>query len=246
MDPWNLEVEDVFRRQYMGDDEMNVELHSKELNELAGALASAQKDFAGVKKDKQGHGYKYAELSEVWECIREPLAVNGLSVVQSFLPTEGDKIKLLTKLMHKSGQYVNSVLVMPADRQSNKVQALGSASTYARRYGLMAIVGISPEDDDGAGAKDKKAPPIKSQYKELAKATVKAKSKPASVDREVKATFSKLEKANLGEQYLQAASLKNKKDLLKGTEKEKGHLIDDMEKFLSDNSPSLTTEDIPF
>ena len=32
------------------------------------------------------------------------------------------------------------------------MQALGSAMTYARRYGLAAMVGVAPEDDDGAAA----------------------------------------------------------------------------------------------
>jgi hypothetical protein len=31
-------------------------------------------------------------------------------------------------------------------------QSLGSALTYGRRYALMGIVGVAPEDDDGAAA----------------------------------------------------------------------------------------------
>jgi len=32
------------------------------------------------------------------------------------------------------------------------MQGLGSATTYARRYGLMSAAGIAPEDDDGNAA----------------------------------------------------------------------------------------------
>jgi hypothetical protein len=32
------------------------------------------------------------------------------------------------------------------------MQGFGSAVTYARRYGLMAMAGIAPEDDDGNAA----------------------------------------------------------------------------------------------
>jgi hypothetical protein len=45
-------------------------------------------------------------------------------------------------------------------------QAEGSALTYARRYALMAMVGIAPEDDDGNAASKpaprpaKKAQPV--------------------------------------------------------------------------------------
>ena len=32
------------------------------------------------------------------------------------------------------------------------MQGVGSAQTYARRYGLMGLAGIAPEDDDGNAA----------------------------------------------------------------------------------------------
>ena len=40
------------------------------------------------------------------------------------------------------------------------MQGLGSAITYARRYGLLGMVGLAPEDDDGnaASAPTKPAP----------------------------------------------------------------------------------------
>ena len=34
----------------------------------------------------------------------------------------------------------------------NDMQGYGSAVTYARRYGLMTMAGIAPEDDDGNAA----------------------------------------------------------------------------------------------
>jgi hypothetical protein len=34
----------------------------------------------------------------------------------------------------------------------NDMQGYGSAVTYARRYGLMAMAGIAPDDDDGNAA----------------------------------------------------------------------------------------------
>ena len=41
------------------------------------------------------------------------------------------------------------------------MQGFGSAMTYARRYGLMAMAGIAPEDDDGNAAA--KSAPNKAQ-----------------------------------------------------------------------------------
>ena len=58
---------------------------------------------------------------------------------------------LVTKLVHiASGQWQSSLLVMPLPK--NDPQGYGSALTYARRYGLCALVGIVTEDDDGSAA----------------------------------------------------------------------------------------------
>jgi len=54
-------------------------------------------------------------------------------------------------LLHSSGQWISGTIVIPAPKEDP--QGYGSAQTYARRYGLMAIVGVCPEDDDGEAAK---------------------------------------------------------------------------------------------
>ena len=41
---------------------------------------------------------------------------------------------------------------MPLIVGKNDMQGYGSAVTYARRYGLMCMAGIAPEDDDGNAA----------------------------------------------------------------------------------------------
>ena len=56
------------------------------------------------------------------------------------------------------------------------MQGLGSAITYARRYALMAIVGLAPEDDDGNKAAESPAPRV--AQKQAAPAT---KEKPPHV-----------------------------------------------------------------
>jgi DhnA family fructose-bisphosphate aldolase class Ia len=53
-------------------------------------------------------------------------------------------------LMHSSGQWVSSGLTIPSDKLN--AHGYGSAATYARRFGLQAIAGIAPIDDDGNAA----------------------------------------------------------------------------------------------
>jgi hypothetical protein len=54
---------------------------------------------------------------------------------------------LTTILRHVSGEAIETEYPVLADYSSP--QKIGSAMTYARRYSLMALVGVAPEDDDG-------------------------------------------------------------------------------------------------
>ena len=55
-----------------------------------------------------------------------------------------------TLLTHSSGEWIASKCYIHLTKDDP--QGLGSAITYARRYGLSAMVGICPEDDDAEGA----------------------------------------------------------------------------------------------
>lgn len=120
---------------------------------LAEALAKAQGQIRGAAKDTTNPHFKskYADLASVWEACRKPLADNGLSVVQ-FTKIVGDDRQpvLVTRLLHSSGECIEGDTPLLMGKQD--MQALGSAITYARRYGLAAMVGIAPEDDDGNAA----------------------------------------------------------------------------------------------
>jgi len=126
---------------------------SEETNELFAALAKAQGAMEGAKKDSANPFFKskYADLSACWETIRKPFSENGLSVIQPPEPTDGTTVRLKTILGHSSGQWISSVVVMTPAKTDP--QGIGSCLTYARRYGLMAMTGIAPEDDDGEGTK---------------------------------------------------------------------------------------------
>lgn len=134
---------------------------SRSLGALADALAKAQGDIEGAKKDANNPFFhsKYADLASVWEACRQPLSKNGLAVIQ--LPgSNGQGLFVDTILTHASGEWISSRLYVKPGYTSREgefvalsdPQALGSAITYGRRYGLQAIVGIAPEDDDGNAA----------------------------------------------------------------------------------------------
>ena len=126
-------------------------MQSEQINELAKALSATQAEISGAHKDSTNPHFKskYADLESVWDAARVPLTKNGLSVAQT-VHKEGDQIVLRTTLMHVSGQYLSGDV--PLILVKNDMQGLGAAITYARRFGLSAMVGVSPTDDDGETA----------------------------------------------------------------------------------------------
>ena len=124
---------------------------SEQINELATALAKAQGEITGAIRDSTNPHFrsKYADLSSVWEAIRLPFSRHGLSVVQGLASAEGG-VSCETRLLHTSGQWIASTLTIPADKLN--AHGYGSACTYARRFGLQAMAGIAPIDDDGNAA----------------------------------------------------------------------------------------------
>jgi len=122
---------------------------------LAAALNKAQAEMSGAKKSAKNPFFRsnYANLEEVINCVKEPFANNGLSFVQ--FPISGDGLAgVETIIMHESGEFIANEFMLKCAK--NDPQGMGSAITYARRYGLQSAVGIPSEDDDGEGAMQRK------------------------------------------------------------------------------------------
>ena len=130
---------------------------SPTIGKLAEALAQAQAEMEGAAKDSTNPHFrsKYADLASIRDACR-PLAKYGIAHLQ---PTraDGPHVTVTTLLLHSSGEWIAEDLTLTAGQ--NTPQAVGSAITYGRRYGLAAMVGIAPEDDDGEAAEPRNAPP---------------------------------------------------------------------------------------
>lgn len=161
---------------------------SESIVNLVKALSAAQAVMGHAVKSTKNEFFRsnYADLAEVWNAIRAPLTDSGLCVIQTFDSAivqvideqrpEGQKegppsatVTVVTTLCHVSGEWVESTISMPvmlsrASKEDPRLvhtpQAYGSATTYARRYSLAAIVGLSQDDDDGNSAsQNPKVPP---------------------------------------------------------------------------------------
>ncbi|MFA7153977.1 MAG: ERF family protein [Methanoregulaceae archaeon] len=102
-----------------------------------------------IPTDKENPYYnsRYASLAAILEEVRPKLAEAGLVVSQ----TIGDG-ECVTALLDWDGNAVlkNSVPIAVTDE--NDPQKIASAITYARRYGISALLGIATEEDDDANA----------------------------------------------------------------------------------------------
>lgn len=127
---------------------------SESIKHIAEALNKAQAEMSGAKKGAKNPFFKsnYADLNSVVDAVRIPFCDNGLSYSQFPIMHE-NRVGVETILMHSSGEWMKSVLMLPMVKQDP--QAAGSAITYARRYALQAIAGIPAEDDDGNSASQK-------------------------------------------------------------------------------------------
>lgn len=130
---------------------------SESIKNIAIALSKFQAGIGKVKKEAWNPQFKkkYAGLDNIIDLIQNPLTDAGLSFCQF---PDGDG--LTTILMHTSGEWMLSLYNLTPE--GNTPQKWGSAITYARRYALSSILGLSTEeDDDGneASTPAKAAPP---------------------------------------------------------------------------------------
>lgn len=129
---------------------------SPTIGKLVEAIAKAALKFDPVLKDSENPAYrsKYADLSTVIESTRKHLSAEGVAVIQmphaEFGADDAKMLTLTTMLAHSSGEWISSELTLPAMmRDRFDAQSVGSAITYARRYGLAAMTNVAQEDDDG-------------------------------------------------------------------------------------------------
>jgi len=126
---------------------------------LSEALVTAQADIknAALNKTNPHFKSKYADLSGIREALLPVFAHRGRTVAQ--LPDiRAGQLVLVTRLIHKSGESMDSVFPLVPEKQTP--QSMGSAITYARRYCLAALGCISAdEDDDGNAANDEAKKP---------------------------------------------------------------------------------------
>lgn len=126
--------------------------HSEKINEIMPALIKAKSEMGKAIRNAENPHFKsaYVTLDAVINAAEPALLKNGVMVIQATEATDTGNTVLHTRLIHTSGQWIGSTY--PVHPVKPGPQNEGSALTYARRYGLMGVLNIAPEDDDGNAA----------------------------------------------------------------------------------------------
>ena len=128
-----------------------LEFSTDGLAPLFAAYVKAQSQMGEVFKRANNPAFKskYADLATVVDAVIPAFNASGLAVIQS--PAfDGEVVTIVTMIAHIEGGWMKSSIDLRPSKTDP--QGVGSAITYGRRYGLMAVAGVAPEDDDGNAA----------------------------------------------------------------------------------------------
>lgn len=128
-----------------------------------------------ARKASANYG-KYAKLEDITALVNPILAQHGLTFTQTVKCTS-TYMRVRTTLIHKSGQIMFTDSPPMQFGPKPTPQSVGGLNTYAKRYGLLAMLGIEQDlDDDGQTAMKAY---IDGDEQEEPKAKAKPKPKPA-------------------------------------------------------------------
>lgn len=167
------------------------------LSELAAAFSAFAAEVSDPEKTKTAEiqpkdqskppfAYGYADLAGVLQHVRPLLGKHGLAITQD-VQTDDQHVHVTTLLLHKSGESLAfGPLSLPAGGEPKN---WGSAVTYARRFALMAALGIAADGDDDARAAGRGATRGRQQ---------------TATDRQVAKILDEIERAQISDKSLRA------------------------------------------
>jgi ERF superfamily len=110
---------------------------------------------ARIQTSRSQYSYRYAPLDEILSVVQPVMGPLGLSIAWRSR-VEPDRVIVSCRVAHAlghvedSGEVAMPIVTSDPGIGATPPQRVGIALTYARRYSLMAIIGIAPEDDDDA------------------------------------------------------------------------------------------------
>ena len=136
------------------------------------AMAAFQQECPSIKKTARAkiktaraeYSYSYAPLGDIMPIVLPVLGKHGLSVSWKTPRFEqGERpdqtaVVISCVVTHELGHQEDSgeirlpISLAEPERGANPSQRVGMALTYAKRYALLGVLGLAPEDDDDAAS----------------------------------------------------------------------------------------------
>lgn len=134
------------------------------------AMSEFQKDCPKIVKSSMAKiqtrsggafSYHYASLENIMAAIVPRMTALGMSISWRNR-IENGRVIASCRVSHDMGHFEESgEVAMPVTEDAhgaNPAQRVGIAMTYAKRYSLLSIVGLAPEDDPDAAGLDEQEP----------------------------------------------------------------------------------------
>ena len=118
---------------------------SKNRSSLFMALAKAQGQIEAAHKGQENPYFKskYADIHDIGQAIKKPLADNGLFYMQMWERGSSPREQRIRTLIgHESGEYIEFVSSVQCDKYTDS-QKVGACLTYAKRYALSGALGVT-------------------------------------------------------------------------------------------------------
>lgn len=132
--------------------------------EFSKAMAEMQCEIPSIAERGKGHGtIKYATLEDINDVMKPIMQKYGFAI--SFKVVHANTgVSVTGILMHRAGHREETTMLLPSDTSGSKnaVQAVGSSTSYGKRYVMCALLNITTrgEDDDGYAAAPDSQPVI--------------------------------------------------------------------------------------
>ncbi len=119
---------------------------------LSQKLLVVQRKIGAVSKSSTNPHFKskYADLNEVLNVAKGALNDEGIFIAQSPGANEFGKYLETSLIDAASGQQIQGRVFFSGAEEN--MQKIGAAITYARRFGLVSLLALESDDDDGEAA----------------------------------------------------------------------------------------------
>jgi len=120
------------------------------------AMAEMQCEIPTIAERAKGHGtIRYATLEDISDVVKPIMKAHGFAI--SFKVEHAQAgLSVTGILMHRGGHREQTTMLLPLDTSGSKnaVQAVGSTTSYGKRYVMCALLNITTrgEDDDAYSA----------------------------------------------------------------------------------------------